>query len=181
MSLVELVSANQAPLLAREYFSTDEPSPLVAALAHVPEFLETAWPFIGSVFGPSSLPDRLKEIVVLRASSRNACRYCIALHTLEARGAGLTVAEIAALRDDPAAIATFSAPEKATIAFTDALCERPEGAVKHLGAHFDDSQIVELTLLGAATIMLNRFAVALALPPTGETVRRLKQEGLPVG
>jgi len=177
MSHVELVSSDQAPLLARPYFGTEEPSPLIAALAHVPEFIETAMPFIDSVFGPSSLPDRLKEIVVLRASSKNSCRYCVATHTVVAREAGLSAAEVAALRGDTSA-AAFAEIEQAVIAFTDALCDRPEEAVTHLRAHFDDPQIVELTTLGAATIMLNRFAVALGLPPSAETQRRLNEEGL---
>jgi alkylhydroperoxidase family enzyme len=47
-----------------------------------------------------------------------------------------------------------------------------------LAAHFTDAEVVELTLLVGATLMLNRFCTALALPTSPETRRRLVEAGL---
>ena len=178
MPNVTLMTADRAPLLAKPYFASAEVSPIVAALAQVPEFLMTALPFIGSVLGDSSIPERWKEIVVLRASAKNGCRYCIDAHTVVAREAGLTAEETASLRLEGPIAQTFDARERAIFAFTDALCDRPAEAVDHLRPFFEDYQIVELVTVGSLTIMLNKFATSLALPTSPATFKFLNAEGL---
>ncbi len=158
---VPLIEAGAAPLLARAFFDGDATSPLVRALAHVPELLETALPFIACVYGPTALSDRLKEIVVLRISARNGCRYCTRVHRELARAARLEPDEIAQLVDGRRAPETFDDAEVATFAFCDALCGEATSAASMLARNFQPYEIVELTLLGSATIMLNRFCTAL--------------------
>jgi AhpD family alkylhydroperoxidase len=176
MSRVELVGAEQAPLLARPYYPDEGPaSPIVRALAQVPELLEVAMPFIARVFGPTSVDLRTKEIVVLRVSAINGCRYCIDTHTVAAWDAGLSQAEASALRG----VGTgFPAAEAALVAFCDAVCNAPASVpddVAHaLRAHFAEHEIVELSLLAGATAMLNRFCTALELPTTSATRARLE-------
>jgi len=51
-------------------------------------------------------------------------------------------------------------------------------AAADLTAHYDEAEIVELTLLCAATVMLNRYCTALGLPVSAATVERLAAEGL---
>ena len=161
---VELLTRETAPLLARPFFVGGDPGPIASALAHVPELMETALPFIGSVFGPTSIDPRIKEIVVLRVSSANDCRYCIETHSGVAQVMGFAPDEVAALRGEGAPPVRWSATERAVLAFAEAISERPAQAVDILQEHFGDAQIVELVTLGAATIMLNRFATALGLP-----------------
>jgi len=175
---IQLITAEQAPLLAKPYFGEGDVSPIVAALAHVPEFLTVGLPFIGSVLGDSSMCERWKELVVLRASARNGCRYCVDAHTVVARDAGLTPAETAALRLEGPLPPTLDQRERAIVAFADDLCERPEEAVANLRPHFKDYQIVELVTVGAVTIMLNKFATSLGLPTSNATTERLREEGL---
>lgn len=86
---VRLLGADQAPLLARAYYAEGDPGPIVAALAQVPELLEVVMPFLGTAFGPTAIPWRTKEIVILRTSSQLDCRYCIQSHTTVALDAGL--------------------------------------------------------------------------------------------
>ena len=69
MAAVELVTAERAPLLARPYYERGDPGPIAAALANVPELMEVALPFIDTVYGPTSLPPRMKEIVILAVSA----------------------------------------------------------------------------------------------------------------
>jgi alkylhydroperoxidase family enzyme len=54
--------------------------------------------------------------------------------------------------------------ERELLEFAIALSNRPAEAVDVLRPHFSDPEIVELVTLGAATVMLNRFATALELP-----------------
>jgi AhpD family alkylhydroperoxidase len=164
MARVELVSRERAPLLARPYYDGGDPGPIAAALAHVPELLETALPFIGTVYGPTATAPRLKEIVILAVSAANGCRYCTETHTGVARQMGFGPDELAALRGEAPPPERWSVEERSLLAFSEALSHRPGEAVELLRPHFAEAEIVELVTLGSATVMLNRFATALDLP-----------------
>lgn len=180
MSRVQLVEAAQAPLLARSYYAEDgTASPITRALAQVPELLEVAMPFIARVFGPTSLDERTKEIVVLRVSARNGCRYCIDTHTVAAWDAGLTVAETAALRGE--AIGDQPPRDRVLVEWCDAFAAAPalvpESVSSGLREHFSEHEVVELALLAGATAMLNRFCTALELPTSRAVLARLGPAG----
>ena len=182
MTGVRLVEAGQAPLLARRYYAGGDPGVIVAALAHVPEVLEVAMPFIGTVLGPTAVGARTKELVILRTSARLGCRYCVQTHTGAAQDAGLSRAEVAALRCEAPVGTAFADPrERALIAWTDAVAGGPgpvPGAARAaLRRHFGDPEIVELTLLAGATLMLNRFCTTLELPTPPDVLTRLAEEG----
>jgi AhpD family alkylhydroperoxidase len=164
MAKVELVRSERAPLLARPYYQSGEPGPIAAALANVPELMDVALPFIDTVLGPTSVEPRLKEIVVLRVSSANGCRYCTETHTRVARRMGFAPDELAALRGEGPAPAHWGACERALLAFSEVLSERPAESVDLLLPHFAEPEVVELVTLGSTTILLNRFATALELP-----------------
>jgi len=164
MAKVELLTARRAPLLARPYYEGGDPGPIAAALANVPELMEVAQPFLGVVYGPTSVAPRLKEIVILAVSAANGCRYCTEAHTGVARRMGFASDELAALRWEAPPPARWGAVERAVLAFSDALSNRPAEAVELLRHHFSEPEIVELVTLGSATVMLNRFATALELP-----------------
>ena len=174
-----MIDAAQAPLLARPYFGEDgSASPLTRSLAQVPELLEVALPFVGRVLGETSIDARTKELAILRTSARSGCRYCVDTHTVAAWDAGLTSEETDGLCGTPAGL---SGREAALVAWCDALCDAPapisDEAVEHLRAHFAEHEIVELTLVAGATLMLNRFCTALELPTSPATLARLHAEG----
>jgi AhpD family alkylhydroperoxidase len=164
MAKVELLTAERAPLLARPYYEGGDPGPIAAALANVPELMEVAQPFLGVVYGPTSVAPRLKEIVILAVSAANGCRYCTESHTGVARRMGFAPDELAAQRWEAPPPERWEAVERTVLAFSDALSNRPAEAVELLRPHFDEPEIVELVTLGSATVMLNRFATALELP-----------------
>ena len=164
MARVELLTAERAPLLARPYYEGGDPGPIAAALANVPELLEVTLPLLGRVYGPTSVDPRLKEIVVLRVSSANGCRYCTETHTGVAGGMGFEPDEVAALRGEAPAPERWTETERALLAFSEALSTRPEEATDLLRPLFPEHQIVELVTLASVTVMLNRFATALELP-----------------
>lgn len=181
---VQLVEAHQAPLLARPFYGPGDPGPIVAALAHVPELLEVAMPFIGVALGPTAIPWRTKEIVILRTSALLECRYCVQSHTAVALDAGLSRAEVAALRAATPPDDVFAEPaERSLIDWIDAAAGTagavPEGVMVCLSSHYCDAEVVELTLVVGVTMMLNRFCTTLELPTSPEVIARLEKEGLP--
>ena len=178
MSRVELLEARGAPLGAAPYYDDDgSASAVVRALAQVPELLEVTVPFIARLFGPTSIDLRTKELVILRVSARNGCRYCIETHTVAAWDAGLSIDETSALC---AGAAGLDERDRALVGWCDAVAgpgSVPEAPVARLREHLAEHEIVELTLLAGATEMLNRFCTALELPTSPGTLARLQEAG----
>ncbi|HZJ51873.1 MAG TPA: hypothetical protein VFF07_13770 [Actinomycetota bacterium] len=50
-AVIDLIDSSQAPLLARPYYQDSDPGPIVAALAHVPEVLDSAMPVLAAMCG----------------------------------------------------------------------------------------------------------------------------------
>lgn len=179
---VELMTQANAPLLARPYFADGEPDPITAALAQVPELLDVTLPFLGAILGPSFVSLRAKEIVILRTSALLECEYCVGAHTVAAGDAGLTSDELRGLRGEAGWTAAFADPgEQALLRWIDAL-GLGRGSVDAdlattLRLHFSDAEVIELTLLVGATMMLNRLCTALELPLGAESTRRLAEQG----
>jgi AhpD family alkylhydroperoxidase len=178
---VRLVEAEQAPLLARPFYANGDPGPIVAALAHVPELLEVTMPFLDVALGPSAVDARTKELVILRTSAMLGCRYCTQTHTVVARNAGLSVEEVAALRGEAPLEAAFTDPrELALLGWVEVVAgpgPAPEAARRAARAQLEDPELVELTLLVGATLLLNRFCTALELPTSPKVLGRLAEEG----
>jgi len=182
-AVVELVPRDQAPLLARRFYGEHGPvSPITASLAHVPELLDVALPFIDAALGPGTLGERLKEIAVLRTSALLGCRYCVQTHTAVALDSGLTAAEVRALRGEAELAPAFGAArDRAAIAWIDAVASGRgpvDGVLRELAStHFDDPELVELTMAVTSTAMLNRYCSSLALPTSARTLARLARAG----
>ena len=150
MPKVELLTCENAPLLAQPFYAAGYPGPIAAALAQVPELMETALPFIDSLFGPTSLDARLKEIVVLRVSSANHCRFCTETHTAVARRLNFSSEGLAALRGEAGVPSDWSPRARAAHTFSEAMSTDPANAVTVLRPHFTEPEIVELVTLAAA-------------------------------
>ena len=178
---ITLIEADQAPLLARPYYARGDPGPIVAALAQVPEMLDVTMPFFGTVLGPSAVPARTKELVILRTSARADCRYCVDSHTVVARDVGLSVAEVRAVRGEVDVEGAFpDDADRAVLGWCDAIVGTgpvDSGARVRLLGFFAEHEVVELTLLATATLLLNRFCTALELPTSPSVLDRLAAEG----
>ena len=181
---VRLLDADSAPLAARPYLADGDPGPIAASLAHLPDLLPSALHFIGVALTGSWLPTRTMEIVILRMSALAGCRYCTSAHTVVALDSGLTHDEVRGLRGEAPAATVFADPvDLAVIAWSDAVHAGGEQELSTartlIAAHYDDGAVVELTVCATATLMLNRYATALALPVDAATLARLALEGLP--
>jgi len=117
----------------------------------------------------SGLPHALLHLVKLRASYMNGCAYCVDMHTKDARLAGETEQRLYAVpvwRETP----FFSARERAALAWTEAVTEMGEDGVPDVlfdeaSAHFDEAELVDLTLAVIVINGWNRLAVTFRTEP----------------
>lgn len=183
MARVNLVAdAKQAATEIQHFFAEGDPGPIPGSLALVPDLMAAALPFMARTLGPSAIAHRTKEVVILRASHKLRCRYCTDTHTAVALGVGLSKNEVAALRGERSIDDAFPSPAtQALIAWTDAIADGsapiPEARLDLLSQHFTQPEVVELTLVATATIMLNRYATALDLPVNPAHVAVLAEHG----
>lgn len=168
----------------KPYYGGGDPGPILATMANVPELAEVAMPFLGAALGASAVDFRTKEIVIVRTSALLGCRYCIDSHTTVALDAGLSHDEVTALRDAdavPPHSVFIHAKERALIGWIDAVAggrgALPEPVNVAVKAHFVDHEIVEITVLIGATMLLNRYATSLQLSVGAATTERLVAEG----
>lgn len=169
MSRLPLLAYDEAPPLARAWYRPDgSASSLTRSLATAPDLLETLMPFLGQIMGEGAVDLETKELVTMRVSQLNGCRYCIAAHTPVALDAGVSDAELDAVCDR-APLDDLGARERAIVDWVDRVVLAPAAVDDHLltrvRAHVREDQLVELTLLVGAIGMLNRFCTAFDVPP----------------
>ena len=101
MSRLRLLAREEAPLLARAWYREDgSASALTSSLANAPDLLETLMPFLAQVFDEGAVDLATKELVVMRVSQLNRCRYCLAAHRSLALEAGLPGTYVEAVCDE---------------------------------------------------------------------------------
>ena len=106
----------------------------------------------------------LLALVKLRASYLNGCAYCVDMHTKDARAAGESEQRLYAVpvwRETP----FFTPRERAALAWTEAVTELgregvPDDVFEATRAHFDDAELVRLTMAVVAINGWNRLSVA---------------------
>jgi alkylhydroperoxidase AhpD family core domain len=124
--------------------------------------------------GKSELEQSLLELVRTRASQLNGCAFCLDMHSKDAIAAGETpqrLLVLSAWRDAP----FYTERERAALAWTEAVTQLgPSGVSDELyGAtreHFDERQLVELTMAIVAINGWNRLAIAFHSPEAGSHV-----------
>ncbi len=119
--------------------------------------------------GGSVLPARIKEMVVIKTSAVNGCAYCYAHNTSLGMAAGITEEQVRAIDSDDYMDSTLlSPPEKAAVRWAEHVTRNTaserDDVFADLQAHFDDAEIVELTLICGMFNMFNRFMDSLRIP-----------------
>jgi alkylhydroperoxidase family enzyme len=135
-------------------------------LLHTPHVAEVWLDLINAVRWKVDLDGRLREIVIIRVGYLNDCSYVVKQHVpLHSAPEGLTQAECDALADWRGST-YFSERERAALAFTDASTREvdvPEAVFEPLRPHFDERQLVELTVLVGTYNMHTRMCQALKI------------------
>jgi len=119
----------------------------------------------------SGLEPMLLELVKTRASQVNGCAFCIDMHTKDARAHGETEQRLyglSAWREAP----FYTPRERAALEWTEALTliarnDVPDELYARVREHFNERQLVDLSLAIVAINGWNRLAIALRFPPPG--------------
>jgi AhpD family alkylhydroperoxidase len=117
----------------------------------------------------SGLEPQLLELIKIRSSQINGCAYCIDMHTKDARARGETEQRIYALdawREAP----FYSDRERAALGYTEAVTLVHQGHVPDFvyteaRKHFNETELVNLTLAIATINTWNRLAISFRSVP----------------
>jgi uncharacterized peroxidase-related enzyme len=151
-----LASLEQKGKRANHFFRT---------MGRRPDVLKSFVPLYGAIVGPGSVDRRIKELVYLTCSYANECAYCTAAHVASGKKAGVTDDEMRAIQTEQDH--GFSEPERAVIQYARELTRTADGAETRdaLFEHFNDEQVIEITLVAAMANFTNRFNNGLMLKP----------------
>lgn len=161
----------------------DEPAPLniFRTLAHNRPLASGFLQLGGHLLRGGVLPEREREIVILRVGFRAASEYEFGQHTRIGTEAGLTADEIARLADSGGG--SWNDDDAALVTMVDELCEDDlvsEQTWQRLRGRWSEAEVLELLVLAGyyrlVSGMLNSVGVALepTTPgwPEGARVRR---------
>ena len=172
MSRVTLIEEQSrpdlAPLIAKIRGARGRLINLYAMLLHTPEVAAAWLEFNNAIRFRTGIDERLRELVILRVAILNGANYVYSVHSSGlAQQAGIAQAEIDALAEWRAA-GLFAPRERALLAYVDAMTrdvEVPDAVFAALRAHFDERQVVELTVLAGCYNMHTRVLRALRVDP----------------
>ena len=141
----------------------------IRALAHHPALLQALLEVYEAFADSPSVERKLMELGVLICSRVNACDYCLQHHTPLAHASGLGVEQLRCIQQGAWAEARelWSEQEWTVIRFAEQMTREPhkitEDMFAELRRHFDDRQIVDMTMRFALCSAWNKFNDALAL------------------
>jgi uncharacterized peroxidase-related enzyme len=138
-------------------------------MAHRPEIFATMQAHFAAVLSTGTVSTRLKELIIVRTSQINATPYCLATHTILAKGLGWTDDQLTNLADWPRRN-DFTLAEKAALRLAETVT-RNANAVSdeqfaELRGFYSEGEIVELLCAIGLFNYFNRFNSALKMEPT---------------
>ena len=166
MARISLIAPEVASPAVREIYDTTlrgKPGNVQKALAHRPEMLKNFLGFYASV--GRSLDRKLYELIYLRISLINRCRYCTQHHVASSKRLGLTPDDWAALKMRN--YSSFTEKERAALTYVEKLTRAPheigETDYPELKKHFSDPEIVDIHMLAGLANLTNRLTDPLGL------------------
>ncbi|MER8010549.1 MULTISPECIES: carboxymuconolactone decarboxylase family protein [unclassified Streptomyces] len=151
------------------------PVPLNAfrMLSHAPPLTDTAIEMGLAVLRESTLPVRLRELVVLAVAAGTECEYEAVQHGPVALASGVTPEQLAAISERRSAGREFDETESAALTAAFELVSRytlSEATLTALRARFTDRQVVEIVTTTGYYVMLAGLMNGLGVDvdPSGE-------------
>ena len=122
----------------------------------------------------SGLPATLVTLVYLRVSLINGCAYCIDMHSRELRELRVSNEKIALVPVWDEAGELFDTRERAALAWSETVTRiattgAPDSAYAAVSAHFDEKELVDLTIAIGLMNAYNRLAIGFRNPPKAAT------------
>ena len=157
VSYVELDKASPEVREIYEKTLRGKPGSVQKIMAHRPEMLKSFLAFYASV--GRSLERRLYELIYIRVSMINECRYCLQHHLAASKRVGLTQDDWAKLKEGQYGV--FNEKEEAALDFADKLTRDPHAIgdedIAALKVHFTEPEIVDIDLLVGLANLTNRL------------------------
>ena len=159
MARVSSIEADQASPEVKEIYEQTlkgKPGSVQKLMAHRPQMLKNFLPFYASV--GRSLDRKLYEMIYIRVSMINECKYCLQHHLAASKRVGLTPTDWAALKAGN--YSSFAPKEAGALTYADKLTRSPQSANADdfvgLKQHFNDAEIVDLHSLVGLVNLTNR-------------------------
>ena len=166
MARVSLIAPEAASPEVREIYETTlrgKPGNVQKALAHRAEMLKNFLSFYASA--GRSLDRKLYELIYLRVSLINGCRYCAQHHVASSKRVGLTAQDWAALRAGN--YSGYNEKERAALTYVEKLTRAPheikDEDFDELKKYFSDPEIVDIHMLAGLANLTNRLTDPLGL------------------
>jgi AhpD family alkylhydroperoxidase len=137
---------------------------------------------LNKIIERSGLEEKLLLLVEIRVSQINGCGFCLDMHTKDARLAGETEQRIyllSAWREAP----MYSERERAALAWAEAVTRLenghvPDAVYEQARQHFDEQQLMKLTLQVVAINGWNRFCISFNATPGTYVAGSLRKMGV---
>jgi uncharacterized peroxidase-related enzyme len=166
MARISLIGPDTAAADVKEIYEKTlrgKPGNAQKALAHRPEMLKNFLGFYGSV--GKSLDRKLYELIYIRVSLINGCRYCTQHHVTSSKRVGLTPEDWAALKAGD--YSRFEDKMRIALTYTEKLTRAPQSITDTdfapLREEFSELEIVDIHLLTGLANLTNRFTAPLGL------------------
>jgi len=166
MARITLIDSDSANAEVKEIYEKTlrgKPGNVQQALAHRPEMLKTFLSFYASV--GRSLDRKLYELLYLRVSFINGCRYCTQHHVASSKRVGLTTEDLTALKEGN--YSRYNEKERAALTYGERLTRAPHEITQtdfdEIKKHFADPEIVDLHMLIGLANLTNRVTDPLGL------------------
>jgi len=163
------VTPDMAALFDKIYAQRGNVPNMFRTMAHRPEIFSTMMAHFAAVLNTGTVSTKLKELIIVRTSQINVTPYCLASHTILARGLGWTDDQLDNLsawqtRED------FTPAEKAAIRLAETVTRDSNSLsdehFAQLQSFYSDGEIVELLCSIGLFNYFNRFNNALRMEPT---------------
>jgi len=166
MARISLIDPETASPEVREIYEhtlRGKPGNVQKALAHRPDMLKNFLSFYASV--GRSLDRKLYELIYLRISLINGCRYCAQHHIASSKRAGLTAEDWTALKAGN--YSRYNEKERAALTYVEKLTRAPheiaEKDFDDMKRHFSDPEVVDIHMLAGLANLTNRVTDPLGL------------------
>ncbi len=166
MARIKLIDAQSADAEVKEIYEKTlrgKPGNVQKALAHRPEMLKNFLSFYASV--GRSLDRKLYELIYLRVSLINGCRYCTQHHVASSKRVGLNADDWAALKAGD--YSRYNEKERAALVYVEKLTRKPhdisDADFAPLTKLFSEPEIVDLHMLAGLANLTNRLTDPLGL------------------
>ena len=140
--------------------------------AERPDILAATWRLSKGVLLQGQLPPTIKQMILVKVSTYNQCRYCSSLHTnaLEAMGVPKEVIDSVTSDLD---LAKVPPPQRAILTFAMKVAREPEMVTDEDFQHLHDlglseSETMEVAMMAAFANFIDTWADVSGIPIEGE-------------